>query len=135
MSKKLTQFLLICAALVTNAVAQDVADGEKIYHDYKCYSCHGYNGTNIFVPLANDLSGITVNEDVFIAFLRQRADVNPATATRAMPNYDASVLNDKMAKDLYAYIKTLRDKSPEVSDDPLMQKVLDAAKADRPTGD
>ena len=135
MNKLLLRLVPFFAALFPSAFAQDVAEGEKIYSDYKCYSCHGYNGTNLTVPLANDLSGITVNEDVFIAFLRQRADVNPATATRAMPNYDKSVLGDDMARDLYAYIKTLRDNPPEVSDDPLMQKVLEAAKADQPSGE
>ena len=119
----------------SQAVAQDVDNGAQIYFDYLCYSCHGYNGTNLSVPLANGLSGITANEDVFIAFLRQRADLNPATATRAMPNYDAAALSDEDARDLFAYIKTLRDIPPEVSDDPLMQKVLDAAKADQPSGE
>ena len=52
-----------------------------------------------------------------------------------MPNYDAAALSDEDARDLFAYIKTLRDIPPEVSDDPLMQKVLDAAKADQPSGE
>jgi cytochrome c553 len=135
MKKSLIKLVPLIAVLATSAFAQDIGEGEKIYIDYKCYSCHGYNGTNLSVPLANGLSGITVNEAVFITFLRQRADVNPPNATRAMPNYDASVLSDEMARDLYAYIKTLRDNPPEVSDDPVMQEMLDAAKADRPSGE
>jgi mono/diheme cytochrome c family protein len=136
MSRERSTLAIIAAMLAAlPALAQDVGSGARIYQDYKCYSCHGYNGTNLTVPLANDLSGIMVNEDVFIAFLRQRAELNPATASRAMPNYAESVLSDAQAKDLYAFIKTLEDDPPEVDADPLMQQILNAAKAQDPSGE
>ena len=118
-----------------SAGAQDVASGEKLYQDYLCYSCHGYNGTALRQPLTDDLSGIMANETVFIAFLRQRADMNPDTASNSMPNYSVATLGDQQAKDLYAYISNFEDKPPEVKDDPLMQEILDAAKARDPSGE
>jgi len=133
--KQIITILAATTFLPGIAASQDVAAGETYYQEYLCYSCHGYGGTNLDQPLANGLSGIMVNESVFITFLRQRDDVNPATATRAMPNYAVSALSDQKAKDLYAYIKTLKDSPPEVADDPLMQTILDAAKAQQPSGE
>ena len=49
-----------------------------------------------------------------------------------MPNYAASTLSDEQALDIYAYIKSLKDESPEVEDNPVMQEMLDAAKARTP---
>lgn len=117
------------------ATAQDVDSGERLYEDYLCYSCHGYNGAALRKPLVNGLSGIMVNETVFIAFLRQRGELNPETASNAMPNYAETTLSDAQAKDLYAYIRTLKDNTPDVQDDPLMQEILDAAKAKSPSGE
>jgi cytochrome c553 len=133
--KRIVAILAAATFLPVNAAGQDVADGERYYIEYLCYACHGYGGTNLQQPLVNGLSGIMVNETVFITFLRQRDDVNPATATRAMPNYAVSTLSDRQARDLYAYIKSLKDSPPEVADDPLMQKILDAAKAQQPSGE
>ena len=109
-------FLMLCGV----ADAQDVSKGEQLYQDYLCYSCHGYNGTSPIRPLANDLSGIMSNEDLFLSFLRLRTDVNPANATRAMPNYSEAALSDDKAREIYAYVKTFVDDPPEVADDPLM---------------
>lgn len=117
-----------------SAFAQDVEKGAQLYQDYLCYSCHGHNGTSPLRPLANDLSGILTNEDLFISYLRLRADVNPATATRAMPNYSEAALSDDKARDIYAFVKTFIENPPEVADDPLMQQILDAAKAREPSG-
>ena len=118
-----------------SAFAQDVDSGANLYQEYLCYSCHGYNGAASRRPLTNDLSGIMVNEAVFISFLRQRAELNPVIATNSMPNYAATTLSDAQAKDLYAYIRTFKDNPPEVKDDPLMQEILDAAKARDPAGE
>ena len=126
---------LAIAVFATPIAAQDVEKGARVYQDYFCYACHGVNGTNLNVPLANDMSGMLLNESVFRTFLRQRADLNPANASRAMPNYDASVLNDQQVRDLYAYIKTLQDDPPEVADDNLMQEIIESAKAGKPSGE
>jgi cytochrome c553 len=116
------------------AHAQDADNGAQLYKEYLCYSCHGYNGTSPIRPLANDLSGIMSSEDLFLTFLRLRSDVHSVTATRAMPNYSEAALSDDKARDIYAYVKTFIDEPPEVADDPLMQQILDAAKAKDPAG-
>ena len=123
-------FFLLCGA----ASGQDIDSGEKLYMDYLCYSCHGYNGATPRRPLTNGVSGIMVSEEVFLTFLRLRGDMNPDLATNTMPNYAESTLSDDQARDIYAYIKTFRDDPPEVADDPLMQQILDAAKAKNPAG-
>lgn len=117
------------------ASAQDVDKGEQLYKEYLCYSCHGYNGTSPIRPLANELSGIMTNEALFLTFLRLRTDFNPASASRNMPNYSEASLSDDQARDIYAYVKTFIDEPPEVADDPLMQQILDAAKAKEPSGE
>jgi mono/diheme cytochrome c family protein len=61
--------------------------------------------------------------------------MNPEIATNSMPNYAATTLSDPQARDLYAYIRTFKDNPPEVKDDPLMQEILDAAKARDPAGE
>lgn len=124
--------ILAILLLPTAGLGQDPGNGKQLYQEYMCYSCHGYNGTSPIRPLANDVSGIMTNEALFLTYLRLRSDVNQVTATRSMPNYAESTLSDEQAKDIYAYIKTFQEDSPEVADDPLMQQILDAAKARKP---
>ncbi len=127
--------ILFVFVLLQNVHAQDpggnVENGEQLYYDFACYSCHGYNAT-MRVPLVGDTSGIMSSEQVFLTFLRLRADQNPTNPRNAMPNYAASTLSDEQALDIYAYIKSLKDESPEVEDNPVMQEMLDAAKARSP---
>ena len=40
--------------------------------------------------------------------------------------------SDEQALDIYAYIKSVKDDPPEVEDNPVMQQILDAAKARGP---
>jgi cytochrome c553 len=128
--------ITVCLLFTGNlALGQDAKSGAQLYKDYLCYSCHGYNGTSPIRPLTNDLSGIMSSEDLFLTFLRLRADVNPASATRAMPNYSEAALSEARARDIYAFIRTFKDDPPEVAEDPLMQQILDAAKARDPAGE
>jgi mono/diheme cytochrome c family protein len=131
---KILGFLLVIC-LLQNALAQDpggdVEKGEQLYYDFACYSCHGYNAT-MRVPLVGDASGIMSSEQVFLTFLRLRADQNPTNPNNAMPNYAASTLSDEQALDIYAYIRSVKDESPAVEDNPVMQEMLEAAKARTP---
>ncbi len=131
---KILGFLLVIC-LLQNAQAQDpggdVEKGEQLYYDFACYSCHGYNAT-MRVPLVGDASGIMSSEQVFLTYLRLRADQNPINPKNAMPNYAASTLSDEQALDIYAYIKSVKDESPEIEDNPVMQEILEAAKARTP---
>ena len=69
-----------------------------------------------------------VNEEVFLNYLRLRAEQNPVNPKNSMPNYDASTLSDEQALDIYTYIKSLRDDPPEIEDSPVMREVLESAK-------
>ena len=127
--------LLFVIGLLQNTHAQDlggdVEKGEQLYYNFACYSCHGYNAT-MRVPLVGNASGIMSSEQVFLTYLRLRADQNPINPKNAMPNYAASTLSDEQALDIYAYIKALKDESPEVDDTPVMQEILEAARARTP---
>ena len=116
--------MLFVILLLQDAYAQDpggdVEKGEQLYYDFACYSCHGYNAT-MRVPLVGDASGIMSNEQVFLTYLRLRADQNPVNPKNAMPNYAASTLSDEQALDIYAYIQSVKDESPEIEDNPVMQ--------------
>ena len=108
------------------SAADSDTNGVKVYLEQGCYSCHGYNGTGRY-PLANDVSGIMFDENIFLAFLRQRADISPTSASNRMPNYSVEVLNDEDAKDVYRYIKTIIDKPPEIDDIPALKEIIDNA--------
>jgi len=127
--------ILLVIGLLQNTHAQDLSGdtekGEQLYYNFACYSCHGYNAT-MRVPLVGDASGIMSSEQVFLTYLRLRADQNPINPKNAMPNYAASTLSDEQALDIYAYIKSVKDESPEVEDNPVMQEILEAAKARTP---
>lgn len=132
-----TIFLL--AFLPLQAQAQnsggDVRIGEKLYYDFGCYGCHGYNAT-MRVPLAGDASAVMQDDALFLAYLRLRADQNPVNPKNTMPNYADRTLSDAQALDIYAYIRSVKDDPAEIADEPIMQKILDAAKAgDRQTED
>jgi mono/diheme cytochrome c family protein len=124
-------FLLPALSLVTLANAGDADKGADVFYDHGCYSCHGYEGLGR-TPLVNNVSGIMVNEAVFINFLRQRAELNPTLPANSMPNYGVNALSDEEAQDVYAYVKTLTDNPPETKDIPTFVTILEAAKSDRP---
>ncbi len=108
--------------------ARDSERGAELFYEFACYGCHGYNAT-MRVPLIDDASGIMNSEALFLSYLRLRADQNPINPKNAMPNYSADTLSDDQARDIYAYIRSIDDDPPEVADNPIMQDMLDAAKA------
>ncbi len=126
--RRLLTSLMACLVFSAQAYAGDPDKGATVYHEHGCYSCHGYNGTGR-TPLANNVSGILVNETVFVAFLRQRADRNPILPDNSMPSFGVSTLSVEQALDVYAYIKSMVDNPPEVDDIPTFVTILDAAKA------
>jgi len=115
----------VCFSLLfTKALSEDSSEGEKLYLSHGCYSCHGYNGTGRY-PLANDISGIMTNEELFTMFLRLRADLNPVSPSNSMPNYSKNVIDDSEAKQIYAYIKTFKDSPPQLEEIPIFKEMLD----------
>ncbi len=124
--------IILALSLVQQVHAQDVSGnadkGEQLFYGFACYSCHGYGGTGR-TPLSSETSGILSSESLFLTYLRLRADQNPINPNNSMPNYDASTLSDRQARDIYAYLVSLDDDPPTVADDPAMQELLNAAKA------
>ena len=117
----------------TSPVTGNAVAGKKLYYDYACYSCHGFNGetgARAFVP---NWPANLATESSFIAFLRGRANVAPAQPSTTMPNYAADTLSDAKAKDIYAYIRTFKSNAPPADKIPTMNQILaDAEKPYKP---
>ena len=131
MKRRMTMAAIAALAIATLANGQDAADverGKQAYYDYACYACHGFQGIGRR-NIANQSSGILVSEEVFLIYLRARADHNPAISEQTMPHYPASSLPDDVARDIYAYILTFEDDPPPVEDIPALQEIVDAAEA------
>ena len=127
---KALRFILVFGLLqqvCAQEVSGDPKKGAELFYDFACYSCHGYNAT-MRVPLVGDTSGIMSNEAVFLNYLRLRADQNPINPKNSMPNYSVSTLNDEQAKDIYAYLVSLKDDPPEIEDIPVFIEMLESAK-------
>jgi mono/diheme cytochrome c family protein len=95
--------IFIAAALVLSAapaVAQsaDVKNGEKHYLSDGCYQCHGYAGQGAL------MTGPRISRTAFTfeQFLNQLR--NPANA---MAPYEAAIMPEKTAADIYAYLKAM----------------------------
>lgn len=137
MSMKMLR-LMPALVLLQLAHAQDfsgsVENGELQYYNFGCYGCHGFNAT-MRVPLVGDASGIMSSPALFLDYLRLRADQNPVNPKNSMPHYSVSTLSDEQALDIYAYIKSIKDDPPKLEDNPVMQEILEAARANGPAQD
>jgi mono/diheme cytochrome c family protein len=101
-------------ALAENAVSGDAANGKRLYLATGCFECHGRSGQggafNYPVP---PLAGLQQPVEAFLAFLRD--------APNDMPAYSATVLPDKDATDIYAFIRSLPGRRP-TQDIPLLNQ-------------
>lgn len=112
----------------TSPVTGNSTAGKKLYYDYACYSCHGYNGetgARAFVP---NWPANLATERSFIAYLRGRANVAPVQPSTGMPHYPAESLSDAQARDIYAHIRSFKSNPPPVEKIPTMNQILAAAK-------
>ena len=125
--KRRLLFVSLLAVSSADALAGDVENGKEVYLAHGCYSCHGYNGIGRR-ELINDASGIMQNEELFVRYLRLRADVNPMSPSNSMPNYSEQSLSDEEARDVYAYIKTLSDDPPPADDIPAFNAIRESAR-------
>lgn len=107
-------------------VTGDAERGALLYYQHTCYGCHGFSGYGR-QDLNDTDSPFLLNEEVFTAFLRARQDEAPVLPATNMPNYPANALPDEDAKDIYAYIRSMPENSPEVSDIPTFQAILESA--------
>lgn len=105
--------LLGASAGAQQSLTGDAARGEQYFTDgYKCYACHGYDA----VSGARRLVPMRYTQDGFITFVQN-------SPLPQMPAY-----NDMPAQalaDVYAYIQTLRDDSPDVGDVDLLSDILE----------
>jgi cytochrome c len=121
---------IAAVSIASLALGQDLERGKQAYYDHACYACHGFQGIGRR-NITNRASGILVSEEVFLIYLRARADHNPAISEQTMPHYPASSLPDDVARDIYAYILTFEDNPPPVEDIPALQGILDDAEANQ----
>lgn len=96
----------------TSPVTGNAIAGKKLYFEYACYSCHGFNGETGARPFVPSWPANLATESSFIAFLRGRANVAPGQPSTSMPNYAATTLSDKQARDVYAYIRSFKSNAP-----------------------
>jgi len=94
------------------APAGDAAHGQQLFAADGCYQCHGYVGQGGNAGLR--LGPPPIAYEAFTEQLRHpRAE---------MPPYEAKILPDKDAADIYAYLQSL-PKPPAVKDVPLLNNL------------
>jgi mono/diheme cytochrome c family protein len=101
--------------------------GREVYFAHTCYGCHGYNGETGARDLVGTGSPLVENVDVFIAYLRGRADYLPLFPSTRMPSYSEAALNDTDARDLFAYIRSFERNEPAVEEARALREILEAA--------
>jgi mono/diheme cytochrome c family protein len=91
--------------LAQSAAPGEAANGKRLYLADGCFECHGRNGQGgAFNYPAPALVEMEVPVESFVAFLRN--------APNDMPSYDVSVLSDKEAADIYAFVQALPGRKP-----------------------
>ena len=131
MGKTGTLTILLLVATASLALAQGSGDAEKgkqLYFEHACYACHGFNGIGRH-NIANRSSGVLVNEQVFLLYLRARGNQNPRFPAQTMPHYPASSLSDEDARHIYAHVLTFVDEPPAIEDIPALNTIVEDAKA------
>lgn len=92
----------------------DASNGQRIYLADGCFECHGRAGQGgTFLGPVPALARVEMPAESFVAFLRD--------APNDMPTYSASVLSDKEATDIYAFLQSLPGRKP-VKDFPLLNQ-------------
>jgi mono/diheme cytochrome c family protein len=123
---------VLCAQTPSTApqsgpVTGNAASGKTLYQAHGCYGCHGFNGETGNPRFVGSKSQNLASETNFVAFLRLRADQAPVTPQTRMPNYSENALSDKQAKDIYAYIRSVKSGTPELKDIPTLNSIINSA--------
>ncbi len=93
------------AAWSQNAPAGDAANGKRVYLAAGCFTCHGRAGQGgAYNYPAPPLAQTPLPVEAFKVFLR----VGP----NDMPAYAESVLSDKEAADIHAFLRSLPGRRP-----------------------
>ncbi len=104
--------LAVSGLAVLGALAQsqessggDAINGKRIYIAAGCFECHGRVGQGgAYTGPAPVVAKTVLPVEAFVAFLREPPN--------NMPAYTASVLPDKAALDIYAYLQSLPGPRP-----------------------
>jgi mono/diheme cytochrome c family protein len=100
------------AALAQNAGSGDAANGKRVYLADGCFECHGRVGQGGAMNYpAPALAQVEMPIESFMAYLRN--------GPNDMPAYSTSVLSDKEATDIYAFLRSLPGRKP-AKDFPLL---------------
>src|SRR5882724_13332948 len=101
-------------ASAQDAAVGDAVNGKRLYLADGCFECHGRAGQGgRFNYLTPALAQEALPVDSFIAFLRE--------APNDMPSFSASVLSDKDAADIHAFLQSLPGPRP-AKDIPLLNQ-------------
>ena len=101
-------------ALAQNAGTGDAANGKRIYLADGCFACHGRAGQGGAMNYpAPAIAQVEMPVESFLAYLRD--------APNDMPAYSTSVLSDKEATDIYAFLRSLPGRKP-IKDFPLLNQ-------------
>ena len=92
------------------APAGNVANGKKLFDTIGCYQCHGYAGQGA-LQTGPRISRTALPFDAFLHQLRQPIN--------QMAPYEAAVLPDSGAADIYAFLKQI-PAPPDPKDVPLL---------------
>ncbi|HWF96861.1 MAG TPA: cytochrome c [Xanthobacteraceae bacterium] len=92
-------------AQAQDAPAGDAANGQRIYLADGCFTCHGRSGQggNYYGTTPT----LAKTELPFEGFKQQLRD-----PVRVMPPYTQTVVSDKEAADIYAFLQTLSGRRP-----------------------
>ena len=100
------------SALAQDAPKADAANGKKVYLADGCYQCHGRVGQGGL--MTGGAPVLAQTKMPFAAFRRQlRNPIND------MPPYPESLLSEKEAADIFAYLQALPGRRP-VKDIPIL---------------
>jgi mono/diheme cytochrome c family protein len=114
----------------TTAPSGDVARGHQLFVADGCYECHNYNGqgSGSRKPGVNPGPNLAPAPIPWTAFIKQ-----VRTPRLSMPPYDAKILSDQGAADIYAYLAS----QPPVKDAhsiPLLASVTVGTATNTPAG-
>ena len=118
MTKKISYLIVLAAALIWSAAASaedkapagNAQDGKQLFMKDGCYQCHGM-GAQGAASTGPRLGPDALPYDAFLRQLR--------TPAQEMPPYEAAILTDKQASDIYAFISSV-PKSPDPKSIPLL---------------
>jgi mono/diheme cytochrome c family protein len=95
----------------TSPAAGNAAHGKTLYRETGCYQCHGLAGQGALMTGPR----VSRTELPFDGFLNQlRHPVNQ------MPPYEAAIVSDRDAADIYAYLRQM-PAPPEANSIPLLK--------------